>query len=197
MRKITFAFLQYISVFIFALCLPQSVFAHGGEPRLEISAERLKPGSVLEIRGVDFEFEEEISLALIGSQVEIPVGTMLGDAEGVFLLTITLPNDLAEGTYTVRATTDDHTVVSPQITVWGTAMLGDEEEGQRAEEDSLLAPIPTFAPGVAPVGVSQAAVQPEPQVVPTSNRNFTVFVSSVLLLMTMLAIWGLRLTRKR
>jgi len=151
MKKIIFELLRYIFVFAFVFCSAQPVFAHGGDPRIEISAERLNPGAVLEIRGVDFEFEEQLTLALTGTQVEIPLGSIIADAEGVFQLTITLPEELTDGTYIIRATTDDHVVESPQITVWGYADM--QGAGQdRLDEDAgygLLAPMPTPAIGVA------------------------------------------------
>ena len=143
-------------VLLIAVLSVQPVFAHGDEPRIEISADSLNPGDVLDIRGVDFEFEEVVDLLLVGPQAEVPFGTVLADTEGVFLLTVTLPMDITEGTYVMRATTDDHVVESPQITVWGTADLGGGEEGPREEDDGLLAPMPTAAP-VVPTAQPAAA----------------------------------------
>ena len=63
----------------------------------------------------------------------------------MFTQIISLPSDLVEGIYTVRAATDDHEVISPPFTVWGTPILvGEEGEGARDEEDGLLAPMPTI-----------------------------------------------------
>ena len=140
----------------------QSVLAHGDDPRLEISAEYLNPGSELELRGVDFEFETEISLSLMSSQAELPLGIVTADTGGIFLFTIALPVDLAEGTYFVRATTGDHTVDSPSIKVSGIAV---EDGGQdRLDEETgygLLAPMPTPVVGVATT-VPPAALPSEP-----------------------------------
>lgn len=158
-----------ILVFLFAPVFMMPVSAHGDEPRIEISADRLNPGAVLDIRGVDFEMEEEITLVLLGSQVEFPLGTVNADVEGVFVLTITLPVELAEGPYTIRATTDDHVLESPIITVWGTAMLEGGEEGPREEDDGLLAPMPSFAPDAA-TPLSQAV----PVVESAPSRNFSM-----------------------
>jgi hypothetical protein len=122
------------------------VFAHGGEPRLEIGRQVLAPGEVLDIRGVDFESEASITLTLRGSQAEIPMGEILGDAEGGFILNFSLPADLPEGTYTVRARSADHEVDSPPFKVQGMAAQegGDQPVG---ENDMLLAPMPTLPPG--------------------------------------------------
>ena len=146
MKKKIFQFLPLVSVFIFALCVAYPVFAHGGEPRLEINPERLNPGAVLEIRGVDFESEEEITLTLIGPQTEIQFGTVTSSVEGEFILNITLPASLGEGSYTIRAKTSNAEVASPVITVWGTAIVESGGDDTRQEDDGLLAPMPTFVP---------------------------------------------------
>jgi len=193
MKKITLKFFLCIFIFIFAFYFAQPVFAHGGEPRLEISAERLNPGSALEIRGVDFEFEEEITLALIGSQIVVPLSTVIGDAEGIFLLTITLPLDLAEGIYIIRATTDDHIVDSPQITVWGIAAQEGGGHGPRDDDDSLLAPMPTSAAGVVPDdAISQAQTQPTTQATSASDSKPIVLVVVVLMVIGVSVAFGLK-----
>jgi len=167
---------------LFMFCLPflsvQRVSAHGDEPRIEISAERLNPGSVLDIRGVDFEFEEEVTLSLVGPQVEVPLGTVIADTEGVFLLTIALPVDLTEGIYVIHASTDDHMLDSPHITVWGTADLGGGEEGPREEEDGLLAPIPTAVLNV-PTPLLQSALPVESQPDPRASMPY-LWIAAVL-----------------
>ncbi len=170
----------FVSLFVAGPAL-----AHGDEPRLEISAGSLNPGDLLDIRGVDFEFEEEISLSLIGPETDIPLGVVVGDTEGVFVLSIQLPADLAEGTYTVHATTDDHVVASPSINIWGTADLGGGGEGPWEEGDTLLAPMPTTLPAtampVAPVESSEKT--------PAQNSSFsTVWVFVTLGVILVIAI---------
>jgi hypothetical protein len=143
MKTRNFLNLSSLFVVLFSLIFAQRVSAHGGEPRLEISAESLNPGSMLDIRGVDFEFEEEVSLALIGTQNELPLSTVTADPEGIFLVTITLPADLTEGIYVIRATTDDHLVESVKLTISGAANLGGGEASE--QEEGLVAPMPTVA----------------------------------------------------
>jgi hypothetical protein len=159
MKKTIFQATLSFSILTLLLCFATPAFAHGGDPRLEISADRLNPGSALDVRGVDFEFEEKVTLDLVGPQGVTSFGTVLADTEGIFLLTITLPFDLVEGTYVLRATTDDHQLESPPITVSGSA---DTEQGQQRElEEPLLAPMPTVAAGVAtsipPASVAEPA----------------------------------------
>ncbi|HEX9838326.1 MAG TPA: hypothetical protein VGA72_03215 [Anaerolineales bacterium] len=174
------------------------VFAHGDEPRLEISVERMHPGGVVEVRGVDFEFEELISLALIGHEFEYPLGEITADTDGIFLHIVTLPTDLTEGSYNFRAITDDHEILSPALLIQGSAIISEAGgQGERDEDDGLLAPMPTFAPGVVPGGVSQAAAQLAPQETPVSSRNSDVLVVLGLLVMGVFAALGLRVLGKR
>lgn len=159
---------SFIPILLLAFLVVQPASAHGDDPRIEINTDRLNPGSVLDIRGVDFEFEEIVTLSLMGTQTEISFGTVLADVEGVFLLTITLPVDIPEGTYVVRATTDDHVVESPQIEVSGAAIIEGGGQGERDEDDGLLAPMPTYAPGVSSTPIPQA-VEREPAQASSSN----------------------------
>ena len=127
-----------ISILAFYIVYP--VLAHGDEPRLEISAERINPGETVDVRGVDFEFEELVILTLISSGYELSLGEVTADTEGIFLLTIILPPDLAEDIYYFRAVTDDHEILSPALTVAGPAIIeGEGGEGQRDEDDPLQA----------------------------------------------------------
>ncbi len=193
MKKTTFVSFSYIFTFIFILCVTEPVLAHGSEPRLEIKAERLNPGSLLEIRGVDFELEEEINLVLAGAQAEISLGTVTADTQGVFLLTLALPVDLAAGTYAVRATTEDHVVNSPPIVIWGTAVVENEEEGRRAEEEALLAPMPTFAPGTSSMPLPQQMALE----IPVSNKRSPALIYLILFGVGVIALVSLAILRKR
>ncbi len=173
-----------------AFCFASRVFAHGAVPRLEINMERLNPGGVVEVRGVDFEFEELISLSLIGQEVEIPLGEITVDTEGVFNQIITLPVDLSEGSYNFRVTTDDHEVISPPLVVWGSPILSAEEgEGAREEEDGLLAPMPTILVSEA----MPAPPQSSGQLTAVSSEN-----SRLVIVLTTLGILGILafITRK-
>ena len=158
MKKSIRNLFSFCAVVILAFFHAQPVFAHGGEPRLEISADRVSPGATLEIRGVDFEYEQEIKLDLLGDQLELPLGTVITDVEGGFSQVIVLPIDLAEGIYTLRATAYDHVTLSPPLTVWGSADLGGGEDPTE-QEDLMLAPLPTAAD--VPTVMSQPAAPVE------------------------------------
>jgi len=193
MRKITFVSLLCIFVFLFASWFTQPVLAHGNEPRLEISPGRVNPGGVIDVRGVDFEFEEVVALALIGSEVEVPLGEITADTEGIFLQIITLPADLPEGTYHFRAVTDDHEIVSPEILVQGSSVMNEAVEGQRDEGEPLLAPMPTFAPGVSLTQPAQSASPTKP----ASTHNQNVMTISVLVVTGIFMLFGFRRMKKQ
>jgi hypothetical protein len=195
-KPITVQYFLITAVFILALSAAHPVQAHGGEPRLEISAERLNPGAVLDVRGVEFGYDDVVTLALIGSEAEIALGEITANAEGEFKKIVVLPYDLVEGTYYFRGTTTHHWVMSPPFTVWGTAIEEGGGQGPRDEDDGLLAPMPTFAPAVASGGVSQPVAQPAPREASISNRNSTVFVVLGLLMMGILVALGVRAIRK-
>lgn len=178
-----------IIVFVLSLLIVTNAAAHGGTPRLEISAERLSPGETLQIRGVDFEYDQEVTIALIGSQVEIPVGTVIADVEGVFIQNIILPVDLAAGSYAVRARTYDHVVISPLITVWGTPITDEQETGIRDQSDLQLGPIPTVADApVAATAAAPVAAAPVETPAVSSGWGTNILVLSGLMVLAILVV---------
>ena len=152
----------------------------------------MSPGETLQIRGVDFEYDQEAALALIGSQVDIPMGTVIADPEGVFIQNVSLPTDLAPGNYAVRARTYDHVVISPLITVWGAAITNEQETGVREQSDLQLGPVPTLAdaPVVATAAAPVAAAPVETRAV-SSGWSANILILGglmVLVIMVMLAL---------
>jgi hypothetical protein len=193
MKQTSLPFFCALVVLFLAFFSTTAVSAHGDEPRLEISADRLNPGSVLDLRGVAFEAEEAVTLTLIGPQNEVSLGSVLADTEGIFVLTITLPADLAEGTYMIHATTDDHAIDSPPITISGVADSGGGEDGQRTDEDPLLAPMPTVPPGPYPTALPQTAASQAP----ASQGISTTLLYAILAGVGIVALLGIRMLKKR
>ena len=168
-----------VIVILFSLLIVPDASAHSTQPRLEINVERLNPGGIVDVRGVSFGMEEAVALTLISSSAEIPLGEMLSDAEGEFLHIAVLPVELAEGTYYFRGVTSHHFVLSPPLTVWGMAIVEGGGQGERDEDDGLLAPMPTLAPAAATT--LQPAHQFEPTPVSTSNRNISTPITLAVL----------------
>jgi hypothetical protein len=185
-----------VVVIILSLHIVTNASAHGGTPRLEISAERLSPGETFQIRGVDFEYDQAAEIALIGSQVDIPVAEVIADAEGIFIQNVILPADLAPGSYAVRARTYDHVVISPLITVWGTPITDEQETGIRDQSDLQLGPVPTVAD--APVVATGAApVTAAPVETPAVSSGWGTNILILLGLMVLVILVVLALGRKR
>jgi hypothetical protein len=95
-----------------------------------------------------------------------------------------------EGEYVIQGVTDDHTVDSPSITIWGTADLGSADAEPRAEDDGLLAPMPTIAAG-APTPMMASA--PLAETAPVENSMIpyawiAAGVAIVLLAITLLVL---------
>lgn len=127
-------------VFLLTLGFAKAAPAHVGQPRLEISVERMNPGGIVDVRGVSFGMDDSVNLALIGSGVDVSFGEIIASGEGEFIYIAVLPSDLVEGTYYFRAVTSHHYVFSPLLTVWGTAFIEGGGQGPRDEDDGLLAP---------------------------------------------------------
>jgi hypothetical protein len=193
MKQTRYAAILRALVLIFVLTFAQPAAAHGGEPRLEISTETLNPGSVLEVRGVDFEFEEEVVLTLRGVAHESPLGIASGDSEGSFSLAIALPADLPEGTYFAHAATDDHEVDSPAFMVRGPAVGNTGEDGMREEGDVLLAAMPTVPANFS--STPMLAVQSDAEPAPAPNT--LSMLAAALLILGVLVVAGRRVIARR
>ena len=198
MSKTTIRHFALGILFLFILCVVIPVSAHGGEPRLEISAERLGPGETLQIRGVEFEYDQEVTIELIGNQVEIPMGTVIADVEGAFTQNLVLPEDLSAGSYAMRARTYDHVVISPLFTVWGTAVMNQEDTGIREQSDVQLGPIPTLADAVATVDTAPVAVPSSVPQVPVDEAisvpgwNTNILIMALIIAIIIIGLVGLR-----
>jgi hypothetical protein len=192
MKQIVIGLFRSLCILFLIFCLAQPVYAHGDEPRLEINAERIHPGGIIDVRGVGFELEELVSLSLIGEGLELPLGEIAADQEGIFLHTVALPADLAEGVYHFRAITDDHQIASPMLTVSGEPILSEGSEPLRDEEDGLLAPMPTFAPGVTPTAAAQPAVRTSVEEQPVSQSNGIMLLLSIAAVLAVFAAFRFR-----
>ena len=184
---------------IYALLFTSTVYAHATEPRLEINIDRIIPGGVIDVRGVGFDYEEVVRLTLIGSQGELDLGEVTADLEGIFLNIVTLPSDLLEGTYYFRGVTTHHYTISPPLTVQGTAILDGEDQEARDWDDVMLAPMPTFVPGVVPGSPPQQPAPTGPaQELPTSSSlPSNMFILAVLMVFVIILLFGMLRRRLR
>lgn len=181
-------------VLVLSLFVVPGALAHGDKPRLEINLERINPGGVLDVRGVEFDYEQSVTLYLERTGIVVQLGEVVTDPEGVFRHIVVLPVDLPEGVYNIRAVTSHHDVLSPKLTVQGSPILGEGGgQGERDEDDGLLAPMPTFAPGASSTPLPQTAVMETP----VSPRNSRILIYSILVGVGILALFSIRILRNR
>ena len=123
--------------------------AHGGPPRVEISAEQISPGATLEVRGVNIAPEQRVAIALVGPDADFPLGVAVGDAHGDFTQIFVLPTNLSPGTYSIRAAGENRVIVGVSLTIIGSAVSSDAEDGtQRDADEPLLVPLPQREPAL-------------------------------------------------
>ena len=178
MMRIAFRSFSLAIAMILAFAFVSPTSAHSGQPRLEISVERMNPGGVVDVRGVKFDYEQSVTLYLERTGIVVQLGEVVTDLEGVFVYIAILPVDLPEGVYNIRAVTSHHDVLSPALTVQGSPILGEGGgQGERDEDDGLLAPMPTFAPGVSSTKIPQATSTEKP----VFNWNSIILTGVVLM----------------
>jgi len=123
--------------------------AHGGPPRVEIGAEQVSPGATLEVRGVNIAPEQRVAVALVGPNADFPLGVAVGDAHGDFTQIFILPTNLSPGTYSIRAAGENRVIVGVSLTIIGSAVSSDSEDGtQRDADEPLLVPLPQREPAL-------------------------------------------------
>lgn len=165
MKNIVTQSVRIVFLFILSLHSYLPALAHSGEPRLEISVDRLNPGGTVEVRGVDFDYEELVTLSLASAAVKIPLNEVTADVEGTFTKIVILPVDLSAGEYHFLATTDHEVVASPTLTVWGVAAESQGGDVIQDQSDVQFEPIAT-----ASAPLPQAAASGTP---PTTQRSAT------------------------
>jgi len=117
-----------------------------------MNVDRINPGGVVDVRGIGFEYEEFVTLLLVGGGRESAVGEVTTDLAGEFKFTVVIPAESVEGSYYVLAKTAHHETTSVPFTIAGNALT--ETDQGRSREDGLL--VAATAPG-------------EPQLIPSSR----------------------------
>lgn len=186
MGKLSSHLLSFIFVVALAFCFAQPAFAHAGEPRLEISVERINPGGTVELRGVDFDYEELVALSLTRENVEIPLNELTTDAEGTFTQIVVLPADLPPDEYNFQAKTDHEVVTSPALTVWGVAAEDQESNGIQDQSDVQFEPMPTAVASVATA--AHQVVAPENNVPRQASSGFLIWIALGLGIIVILSV---------
>ena len=91
----------------FALVLP--VFGHSGGEASGISVEpaQVTAGGTVVLAGNGLEPNSDRQINLVGPDVVVPFPAVTTDADGMFAVTLTIPDHLPAGTYTFQAIGDE------------------------------------------------------------------------------------------
>lgn len=135
--------------------------AHDGPPRVELGADRVPPGANLVVRGVNLVPDTFIEVELISVEAHYTLGAAQGDEHGDFTQGFIVPAEAVAGDYLVQVSVEHYDLASTPLVLAGAAVIEAEGEAQRDEDEPLLAPMPTFAPGIVP-GAAPAITQAAP-----------------------------------
>jgi len=114
-------FLIFSLLVLFVLTPFRSALAHG-EPVIDVQPVMAPAGGEITITGTEMEPGEVFVITLEGSAVSTSLGEAMATGEGEeggFVARFTIPMDVAPGSYTVRAVTEEGEVALSDLTVTG------------------------------------------------------------------------------
>lgn len=83
-----------------------------GNPEINVEPNPAEVEGEVTIDGEGFEEDEEVSLVLQGVLGERSLGAAITDSEGVFSVTVTLPDTAGPGSYRIRAVGSDDVAIA-------------------------------------------------------------------------------------
>jgi hypothetical protein len=115
-----------------------AVAAHGGEAGSGISVEPMQvtAGGTVVLAGQGLEPDTERQINLVGPDVVVPFAPVTTDADGMFSVTLTIPNHLPGGTYTLQAIGDETLTVDLAVT----AVAGGSAAEPKNEVNAIVTP---------------------------------------------------------
>ena len=132
--------------------------AHGGVPTLQLQVDRINPGGSVELRG-DMTGDEPVDVSLrAGDGSTLALGQIETDWEGHFVTAVTIPADVAAGTYIVRVASPFEEATT-RLVVAGPPLLPDAEGQPLGRDEALAGPV---AGASAPAGQSATQWTPPP-----------------------------------
>ncbi len=120
----------------FALVAP--AFGHGGDDASAISVEpaQVAAGGTVVLAGTGLEPDSDRQINLVGPDVVVPFPKATTDADGMFNVTLTIPDHLPAGTYTFQAIGDE--TLTTDLTV--TAAAGAANPEPKNEAAAVVTP---------------------------------------------------------
>ena len=121
------------AAFALVLMLAVSSQAHSGgeETGLSVEPDSLQAGGTVVLVGTGLESNDTRTLALVGPDITVDLGTVTSDADGMFQIQLTIPGHLPAGSYELRAIGDEILTVPLALTAaegTGTATTGAGQE---------------------------------------------------------------------
>jgi hypothetical protein len=168
------------------LLLVASVSAHGGVPTLQLNTDRINPGGTVELRG-DMTGDEPVELSLQAADGStLALGSIETDWEGHFVAALTMPIDVAAGTYVVQVKSPFEEATT-KVVVAGPP-LAQEGEGQPLGRDEALAGQPIAV-------ASAAAGQPAAQWIPPPGADSSIRVIGAVIVVALVLVVAFGLGR--
>ena len=115
---------------------------------IKLSVIQASPGARIEITGSHFKPDELVAFVLFQGEESTQLGTFFADDHGDFETSVLLPYELPLGEYEFRGVTETGDYAAVPLFIVPDPNL-ETGESLREEEDPLLAPMPTYAPGVS------------------------------------------------
>ena len=163
------------------MVLASQASAHGGIPSLQLTADRINPGGSVELRG-DMTGDEPVDLSLqAGDGSTLALGRIETDWEGHFVTAVSIPADVAAGTYIVRVTSPFEEATT-RLVVAGPPLLPGAE-GQPLGRDEALAERGSVA--AAPAGQTATQWTPPP------GADSTVRVIGAVIVVALVLVFAL------
>jgi hypothetical protein len=117
-----------------------AAFAHG-EPVIRVDPPVVAAGGSITVTGTEMEPGEVFDLALESAAISISLGQAAVEGEGEeggFVVTLTLPGDLAPGSYRLRASTEEGESAVADLTV--TAASSEASAGPATVQEASAEP---------------------------------------------------------
>ncbi|MBN9392865.1 MAG: hypothetical protein J0I20_32840 [Chloroflexi bacterium] len=157
MKKLLLAARLCLLTLVFSLGVGMGVgtaLAHGG-PEVSVKPLAPKAGSEITVNGSDLGANSTIEVRLIGTNVNVALGEVVGDDDGAFTVKYTLPTDLRPGTYQIEAKGAES--ATTQITVGATSVAVQPTPTPAPQPATTAAqnPVPTSAINMAKAEATQ------------------------------------------
>lgn len=160
MRTSFLRFLIFLVLSLFVLTPFRSALAHG-EPVIDVQPDLAPAGGEITVTGTEMEPGEIFVITLESTTSSTPLGeaTVTGEGEeGGFVARFTLPIDVAPGSYTLRAATEEGEAALSDLTVTAASTEASTDPTRVREPSGEEHVLDRSKPAGQVVGVAAAAL---------------------------------------